>query len=419
MKITACLTGAVFMALAQPAVAAQTCPATFSATEAWTEVRQELSENYAYWDRIDAKRAFDAAAPALLAAPDRLKFADRLDTLLLLFRDSHVHVSPTSEPAAAWVPSAADLWFASETGRLVVQDVKGASQAQALGIRPGWELVAIEGRAPRQTVRERFAAIGVTPDDAQTLYAVNALGSGRLKQSRHMTFRVNGKLKAVTLPPGYDSVQRPATPLTVTSFTAPGQPVVTVIRINNSLGDNALIGAFDAAVAALPSDARIVVDMRDTPSGGNTTVARAMIGHFVTEPRPYQRHELTYERVKYGVPRTWIEYVAPREATRPAPVVLAGLWTGSMGEGIVIGMDAAAHAQVVGSPMGQLLGAMIEDELPKACLTISFANEKLWHVDGRPREDFVPEALVAPADTAPDGSDAALYEAVKRARAGG
>lgn len=383
---------------AVPAMAERTCPASFSAAEAFTEVRQELSENYAYWDRINAKAAFDAATPALLAAPDRLQFADRLDTLLLLFRDSHVHVSPTTQPAAAWVPSAADLWFTTENGRLVVQDVKGGGQALALGIRPGWELVAIEGRDPHQTVRERFAAIGITPNADQEVYAVNALASGRLKQPRHMTFRAGGKVKTITLPPGYDSVQRPATPLTATTFTARGQLAVTVIRINNSLGDNALIGAFDAAVAA-------------TPAG-----ARAMIGHFITEPRPYQRHELTYERVKFGVPRTWIEYVQPRGPARPAPVVLAGLWTGSMGEGIVIGMNAAAHAQVVGSPMGHLLGAMIENELPKACLTISFANEKLWHVDGRPREDFVPDILAAPADTAGDGNDAALVEAGKRAR---
>ncbi len=417
MKRNASILAIVLTSLiALPAAAAQTCTAAFSAAEAWAEVRQELSDNYAYWDRIDARAAFDAATPALLAAPDRLQFADRLDTLLLLFRDSHAHVSPTSQPAAAWVPSAADLWFAAENGPLVVRDVKGGSQALALGVRPGWELVAVEGRDPRQTVRERFAAIGVTPNADQEIYAVNALASGRLKQPRHMTFRVGGKLKTITLPPGYDSVQRPATPLTVTTFAAPGQSTVAVIRINNSLGDNALVTAFDAAVAALPPDARIVVDMRDTPSGGNTTVARAMIGHFVSEPRPYQRHELTYERVKFGVPRIWIEYVQPRAPMRPAPVVLAGLWTGSMGEGIVIGMNAAAHAQVVGSPMGHLLGAMIEDELPKSCLTISFANEKLWHVDGRPREDFVPEVLSAPADTAADGSDAALIEAVKRAR---
>jgi carboxyl-terminal processing protease len=417
MKRIACIMSIVALACtALPAAAAQTCPASFSAADAWTEVRQELSENYAYWDRIAANAAFDAATPALLAAPDRLQFADRLDTLLLLFRDSHVHVSPTSEPAAAWVPSAADLWFASENGRLVVQDVKGGSQAQALGIRPGWELVAIEGRDPRQAVRERFAAIGITPDADQEIYAVNAMASGRLKQQRHMTFRAGGKLKTTTLPPGYSSVQRPATPLTVTIFGMRSGPTVAVIRINNSLGDNALIADFDAAVAVLPVDTRIVIDMRDTPSGGNTTVARAIIGHFITEPQPYQRHELTYERVKYGVPRTWIEYVEPRKATRTAPVVLAGLWTGSMGEGIVIGLNAAAHAPVVGSPMGHLLGAMIEDELPKACLKISFANEKLWHVDGRPREDFVPDVMIAPADTAADGSDAALNEAVKRAR---
>ena len=110
MKRNASILAIVLTSLiALPAAAAQTCTAAFSAAEAWAEVRQELSDNYAYWDRIDARAAFDAATPALLAAPDRLQFADRLDTLLLLFRDSHAHVSPTSQPAAAWVPSAAGV----------------------------------------------------------------------------------------------------------------------------------------------------------------------------------------------------------------------------------------------------------------------------------------------------------------------
>jgi carboxyl-terminal processing protease len=342
------------------------------------------------------------------ASPDRLSFADRLETLMLLFRDSHLHVSPTSKPSMAWIPSAADLWFEARGDRLVVSDVKQGSDAAARGIRPGWELLAFDGADPRRTARDRFAAIGVQADPAQITYAANTLAAGRLDQPRKLTFRVAGKIRSIDLPAGYASVHRPAEPLTVTHRTDAAGHDVAILRINNSLGEPNLIKAFDDAVAALPAAAHVIVDMRDTPSGGTSTVARAMIGHFVPEPRPYQRHELTVERVKSGVPRIWLEYVQPRAPLRSAPVVLAGRWTGSMGEGIVVGLNAAARAPMIGSQMGQLLGAIIQDEMPAACITVSLPNEKLWHVDGRPREEVLPDLRVPSADVASDGSDAAL-----------
>jgi hypothetical protein len=406
-------------ALAQaPVMAKQVCPGpgpdpAFDAPAAWDEAYSELATNYAYWDRIDAPALFGAAAPALKSAPDRLQFADRLQTLLLLFRDSHIHVSPTPEPNAAWVPSAADIWLEERGGRLIVRDVKGNSQAAKMGVRPGWILLTMDGADPRRVAAARFAAIGIKADDAQLLYAVNSLISGTLGKPRSFEFRVNGRLRSLQLPPGYDSVQRPDAPLTVSARYDHAGHLVAVLRINNSLGKNELIAAFDKAVADLLPTTHVIIDMRDTPSGGNSTVARAMLSHFVEQPKPYQRHELTSERQQFGVSRSWIEFVEPRPPYLTGKViVLSGLWTGSMGEGITIGYDSATNATVIGSQMGQLLGAMIEDELPKSCLKVSFANEKLWHVNGTPREDYLPEVQMPAADTAVDGSDPALGAAI-------
>jgi carboxyl-terminal processing protease len=407
--VSACLFALALLGMADAARADPACAdKPFEAATAWAEVRKELADNYAYWDRIDAKAVFDAASPAMLAAPDRLAFADRLETLLLLFRDSHVHVSPTSKPSMAWVPSAADLWFEETGGKLLVSDVKWGSVAAERGVRPGWVLATLDGTDPRETARKRFAELGLSPDPAQLTYAVNALAAGRLDQPRRFVFRAGRKTVRLDLPPGYGSVRRPADPLTVSHRRDPAGHDVAVLRINNSLGDSALIAAFDAAIAAVPATSHTIVDMRDTPSGGTSTVARAIIGHYAAQAAPYQRHELTAERVQGGVPRIWLEYVQPRAPVRAAPLVLAGRWTGSMGEGIVIGLNAAGKARIVGSPMGQLLGAIIQDEMPAACITVSFANEKLWHVDGRPRETVLPDLPLPTADVAADGSDAAL-----------
>lgn len=409
IRWAAALTALACAQLAAPALAADTCP-TFDVKASWDEVRAKLTENYAYWDRIDSNRLFDQAAPAMLTAPDRLTFADRLQTLLLLYRDGHLHVSPTSAPAMAWAPSASDLWFEGMIAQPMVRDVKQGSVAAERGVRPGWRLLSIDGQAPDKAVAALYAQIGIVPDAQQALYALNALATGRLKQARHFAFMASDRQVVIELPPGYSSVKRPKDLLTVSRRIDQAGHVVAVFRINNSLGENGLIGAFDQAVAALPASAHVILDLRDTPSGGNSTVARSIIGHFIASPQPYQRHELTAERTRFGVPRIWLEYAQPRAPRLRRPVVLAGLWTGSMGEGLSIGLNAAAGAPVVGSPMGQLLGAIIQDELPTACLTVSYANERLWHMDGTRREAFVPQHFVGPADTAVDGSDQALAQ---------
>ena len=67
------------------------------------------------------------------------------------------------------------------------------------------------------------------------------------------------------------------------------------IKINNFLFDNSLIAEFDSAVDKLIHNRAIIIDMRETPSGGNTTVARAILGRFITKEMFYQKHELWAE----------------------------------------------------------------------------------------------------------------------------
>jgi len=164
-----------------------------------------------------------------------------------------------------------------------------------------------------------------------------------------------------------------------------------VIRFNDSLGEDATIAAFDEAMARARPGQLVVLDLRDTPSGGNTVVARAIMGWFVSEARPYQIHNLPAEERETGVPRQWVEQVLPRAGKRhEGPVVVrVGRWTGSMGEGLAVGLDALG-ALVVGEPMAGLLGAIYDHRLPRSGLVIKLPTERLQAVDGTPREAFRP-----------------------------
>ena len=90
------------------------------------------------------------------------------------------------------------------------------------------------------------------------------------------------------------------------------------------------------------------------------------MGRFISEAQPYQRHDLPTEMREYGIRQFWAEYVGPRGPfSYDAPlVVLVGRWTGSMGEGLAIGLDGMDRATVIGMPMARLRGALYEHILP-------------------------------------------------------
>jgi len=184
---------------------------------------------------------------------------------------------------------------------------------------------------------------------------------------------------------------------------------VAYVRIHNSLGDDALVAAFDKVIGDFAGVSGLILDLRDTPSGGTSSVARGIMGHLVATPSPYQRHEYVAEGRQTGVPRVWVEYVTPRPPLLDVPlVVLVGAWTGSMGEGIAIGLSGARGAPVLGQRMAHLLGALGETRLANFGFAVRVPNEKLFHVNGTAREDFVPQ----PVDDSATG-DATLAAAMQ------
>jgi len=114
---------------------------------------------------------------------------------------------------------------------------------------------------------------------------------------------------------------------------------VGYVRIHDALGDTALISAWDSALVVLRGTRGLVLDLRDTPGGGNTTVARAILGRLISEEQPYQRHEHPAEERRYRVRRIWVEHAAPRGPfayTKPL-AVLVGRWTGAWARGSQLG----------------------------------------------------------------------------------
>jgi C-terminal processing protease CtpA/Prc len=120
------------------------------------------------------------------------------------------------------------------------------------------------------------------------------------------------------------------------------------------------------------------------------------MGLFISRRMPYQRHVV--EERDTDTVRDWVEYATPR-LTKPVSarlVVLVNRWTGSMGEGIAIGFDAMKRATVVGTAMAGLRGAVDSTTLPVSGLRVFFPTERLFHVNGTPRHEWLPPARVTP-----------------------
>jgi carboxyl-terminal processing protease len=232
-----------------------------------------------------------------------------------------------------------------------------------------------------------WADLGLETTPERAGYAARVLAAGRRDRRRDLTVRsADGSERRLALPSLYALPRLDRPPVE----TAEEGDALTV-RFNDSLGDDATIAAFDAAMARARPGQRVVLDLRDTPSGGNTVVARAIMGWFVDEARAYQIHRSPAEERETGIPRQWIEQVLPRPGKRHrGPVeVRVGRWTGSMGEGLAVGMDALG-AEVTGGPMAGLRGAIYDHRLPGSGLVIKLPTERLYAIDGTPREAVRP-----------------------------
>lgn len=356
---------------------------------------QNISDHYAYFDRraTDWNRVREIYRPRISGIETRGDFVRLLENALEELYDFHTHLNTNTPASPRLVPSGADMWAEWRGTRAVITEVRAGSRAAAAGLQAGMQIVTFNGIAIDEAVRQRLGRALQRADREASNWALRALLAGRRNEQRRLEV-LDGETRRTVLINDQPLSQPPVDGSLLEFRRLEGN--IGYLRINNSLGNTDLISRFDEALARLRDTRGLILDLRDTPSGGNTTVARGIMGRFIRREMPYQRHSIPAEERLYGTRRSWIEIVSPRgEFSYMAPVVvLVNHWTGSMGEGIAIGLDGMARATVVGTEMAGLLGATSQITLPHTRIGVSFPTEKLFHVNGTPREDFVPRIHV-------------------------
>ncbi len=352
------------------------------------ELWKDVNENYAYlhqqninWQKV--KTIYKPIADTIKTDNQFISF---LETVLNELHNGHISLNTNLDGSNRLVPSGADIFVEKINSKYFVTDIRKNFKAEQSGIKVGMEILKFNDKEIDDQLGQFLPKYTDNYDNKMNQFAIDMLFAGTHNQPRKITILEDGIQKDFYP----DKAKIEENKKLIENKILNGN--TGYIKINNCLYDYNLINEFDNAVDSFFSMRNIIIDLSETPSGGNTTVARCIMGRFTDKKLPYQQHEV--DELEYDTKQSWVEYVLPRKKTYKGNVIiLVGHWTGSMGEGIAIGFDGMKKATVIGTNMAGLLGAINGFKLPETKIGFQIPTERLYHINGTPREDYKPKIL--------------------------
>ncbi len=377
--------GLVIPALPQ-ALQAKEPPRDVTLAQDFDEMWETLRDRYCFfgekatdWDKV--RRIY---RPRAIAAPSWNDFAHVLRAALGELYDPHTSVRSGPNGIPRMPPF--DLLVERSADGLRVTNVAPDSGASAAGLAIGDLVTAIDGVPVGDAITAAALTCLSRPDPAADRFAINAVVAGKRAMARQFTVAGKGE---VALP----ILQRDEPPAIAHRRLETGAGWIAI----RSFGDYAATAAFDAALAELRDAPALIIDVRGN-GGGDTAVARPIMGRFIATRAPYA---LMRRRAGRGLSAPWTEWVEPRGPftyDRPV-VVLCDRWSASMAEGFPMGMRGLGRARIVGTPMMQLGAAVFPLRLDRTGFELQYSAEPVYDVQDRPRWLLEPDVLV------PDGDD--------------
>jgi C-terminal processing protease CtpA/Prc len=349
-----------------------------------------LLDNYVYFDKkaTDWNKVRELYRPRLAEIKSRSDFVTLLERVLDELYDNHTSLNTNLATSPRLVPTGLDLWAEWSKDRPLITQLRSGFSAEQAGLRVGMEIISINGVPIKEAVAQRLPKSVQGINEEVRNWALRAVLAGTHDRLR---------LIEAKNPNGIVTVYKLDLPSQTTTDNYQYLPKVEwkllpqqigYIKINDLIAAE-IVQQFDSALMNLKESHGLILDLRDIPRGGNTDVAEPILGRLIERRKGYQqvipRHASTY-----------IKEISPRgDWTYKKPVVvLVNHWTASMGEGMAIGLDGMNRATIVGTKMAGLNGGIFTLELPQTKIGVSYAGEKLNHLNGTPRENFVPPVLV-------------------------
>lgn len=352
----------------------------------FNEFWSDINENYAYLDeqKIDWQKVKEIYEPRSAKISNHDEFISLLEMALNELYTGHSSLNTNLKTSNRLVPSGLDLYVEKTGNKYLITDLRKGFGADLAGLKIGMEVIAFNGKPIDEQIKKFLPKFTNLHNEKMCSYAIDMLFAGTHDTKREITTTENGKSKVFSLVT-YGNRDELLYSKILNDNTA-------YIKINNSLGNNELIAEFDKTLDNFLQTKNLIIDLTETPGGGNSTVARAIMGRFTNQLLPFQIHE--FDEKKYETKRHWVEYISPRKTIYNGKLyILVGHWTGSMGEGMAIGFDGMKRAQIIGTKMAGLLGAISNFQMTETKISFQFPTERLYHIDGSPRENFVPKML--------------------------
>ena len=311
------------------------------------------------------------------------EFISFMEIVINEFHNGHISLNTNISSSNNIIPSGADIYAEKIGEQYFISDLRKDFPAELSGLEKGMEILKFNDQDIKLAIK-KFLPKSVTKyNEKMYQYALNMLLAGARNSDRKITILDKGK--RIDFFPDETNVKKNDEFLELKKINSD----IGYIKINNTLGNSELIPAFDKALDSLFQLKTIILDLSETPSGGNTMVARGIMGRFIDQEFPYQIH--LFNEKPYNTVRKWIELASPRGKTYTGNlIVMVGHWTGSMGEGMAIGFDAMKRGDIVGTKMAGLIGAIYILNMPNTNLGYSIPTEKMYHINGTPRENFKP-----------------------------
>jgi len=365
-----------------------------------------IDEGYAYLDRPgDWKAARARWRPRAAAAKDRAGLIAALEGLIAELEDHHVGLDAHNPGSPRPVPAATDLWGEWVDGEARIVAVRAGSVADSVGLHPGQRVVSVGGVAVEAAVRARLPRSRQSNRVARD-FALCRLLAGPWAGMLSIEARGSAGVRR------FDVERSDAPPAALPPIIARriGEDRdLGYLRLKNNLGDPGLLAHFDAALGYLKDTRGLLVDLRETQSGGSPAVAVQVLARFAKVEMPW------IVRTPRGAAAPSPQRVVPRGPfAYEAPVaVLVDRWTAGEGESLAIGLATVSSATLIGTPMAGLRGDLREVRLPGSELVARFPGTKVMLVNGTAREAVRPTLAVDLAAPSGGPGDPILYQGLK------
>lgn len=351
------------------------------------EFWNDINSNYAYLkeQNIDWRKVKEIYKPQTEKISTNSEFIQLLEKVLNELYNGHSSLNINLNSSNRLIPSGQDIYVEKINNKFIITDLRKDFGSERSGLKVNMEITKFNGIPIYEQLNKFLPKFTQNHTSKMYQFALDMLFAGTHNIKREISVLEDGIEKK------YFPDEFKHTPLNTLLESKIINKNTAYIKINNSLGNNQLILDFDQILDNLLNYKNLVIDLTETPSGGNTTVARAIMGRFIDETLPYQKHEF-YEQ--YDTKRVWTEFVTPRKKQFKGKVyILVGHWTGSMGEGIAIGFDGMKRAEIIGTKMAGLLGAISNFQMTETKIGYQFPTERLYQTNGKPREDYLPKIL--------------------------